>query len=177
LAGLPAEFSAVRNALTGDVGGCVASLEGGSCLGGALGSLTSAAFRSRGASATYSIALGRTTAGIGVGYDRRKFIAAPGTIIAAANGVVDETWWAAVYANTKLDARSSISGTATADWFDSGFAGSRGKALGYSASVAYYRHIIAGLSGTAAVGLDGIRQDSLPDIMSASALLGLRYEY
>ena len=91
--------------------------------------------------------------------------------------MVDETWWAAVYANTKLDARSSISGTATADWFDSGFAGSGGKALGYSASVAYYRHIIAGLSGTAAVGLDGIRQDKLPDLLSASALLGLRYEY
>ena len=177
LAGLPSQFTAVRNALTGDVGGCVSSLEGGSCLGGALGSLTSAAFRSRGVSATYSIALGRTTVGMGVGYDRRTFIAAPGTVIAAANGVVDETWWASVYATTKIDSRSSLSGSASADWFDSGFAGSGGKAVGYTASVAYYRHIIAGLSGTAAVGLDGIRQDKLPDLLSASALLGLRYEY
>lgn len=177
LSGLPAEFTAVRNALTGDVGGCVASLQGGSCLGGSLGSLASAAFRSRGVSATYSVALGRTTAGLGVGYDRRKFIAAPGTVIASANGVVDETWWASVYATTKLDARSSVSGSASADWFNSGFAGSGGMAVGYTASLAYYRRIIAGLSGTAALGLDGIRQDRLPDIMSASALLGLRYEY
>ena len=78
---------------------------------------------------------------------------------------------------SKLDARSSLSGSASVDWFNSGFAGSGGMAVGYAASLAYYRRIIAGLSGTAAVGLDGIRQDKLPDIMSASALLGLRYEY
>jgi hypothetical protein len=177
LAGLPAEFTAVRNAFSGDLGGCVASLEGGSCVRGSLGSLTSAAFRSRGVSATYSVLFGRTTAGVGVGYDRRKFIAAPGTVIASANGVTDETFWAAIYGTTKLDARSSLTASASADWFDSGFAGSDGSAVGYSASLAYYRKLVAGLSGTAAVGLDGIRQDNLPDIMSASALLGLRYEY
>jgi hypothetical protein len=177
LAGLPAEFTAVRNAFTGDLGGCVASLEGGTCLRGSLGSLTSAAFRSRGVSATYSVLFGRTTAGVGIGYDRRKFIAAPGTVIASANGVTDETFWAAIYGTTKLDARSSLSASASADWFDSGFAGTGGSAVGYTASLAYYRKIVGGLSGTAAVGLDGIRQDNLPDIMSASALLGLRYEY
>jgi hypothetical protein len=177
LAGLPAEFTAVRNAFTRDVGGCVASLQGATCLRGSLGSLTSAAFRSRGVAATYSVLMGRTTAGIGVGYDRRKFIAAPGTVIASADGVVDETYWAAVYGTTKLDARSSVTASASADWFDSGFAGSGGMAVGYSASLAYYRRIIAGLSGTAAVGIDGIRQDNLPDVMSASALVGLRYEY
>ena len=177
LAGLPAEFTAVRNALSGDVGGCVASLEGGSCVNGSLGSLVSAAFRSRGVAATYAVNFGHTTAGIGVGYDRRKFIAAPGTVIASANGVVDETWWASTYVTTKLDERSSISGSASADWFSSGFAGSGGPAVGYSASIAYYRRLIAGLHGTAAVGLDGLRQDNLPDLMSASALLGLRYEF
>ncbi len=177
LAGLPAEFTAVRNALTGDVGGCVATLEGSGCVGGATSSLASAAFRSRGVSASYAIDLGRTTAGIGVGYDRRKFIAAPGTAIASANGVIAETWWAAVYASTKLDARSSLSGSASADWFDSGFAGNGGTAVGYTASLAYYRRLFSGLSGTAAVGLDGIKQDKLPDVMSASALLGLRYEF
>jgi hypothetical protein len=176
LAGLPSQFTAVRNALSGDIGGCVASLEGGSCLG-AFGSLTSAAFRSRGVSATYAVNLGRTQAGLGVGYDHRKFLAAPGTVIAAANGVVDETWWAAAYATTRIDDRSSVTANATAEWFDSGFAGSGGHAVGYTASLAYYRHIIAGLTGTAAVGLDGITQQTLPDIMSASALLGLRYSF
>ena len=177
LAGLPAEFTAVRNALSGDVGGCVASLEGGSCFGNALGSLESAAFRSRGVSATYAVNLGRTTAGLGVGYDRRKFIAAPGTVLAAADGVVDETWWAAAYASTRLDERSSVTFNATETLFESGFDGSGDRAIGYSASLAYYRRLIAGLTGTAAVGLDGLTQQTLPDIVSASALLGLRYAF
>lgn len=174
LAGLPAQFQAVRNAFSGEIGGCVASTEGANCLSGALGSLNSAVFRSKGVSLSYAVNLGRTQAGIGAGYDRRRFIAAPGTVIAAANGVVDESYWAAAYANTQLDQRSSISANATANWFDSGF---NGEAIGYSASLAYYRRIIAGLSGTAALGLDGITRDSLPDIMSASALVGLRYSF
>jgi hypothetical protein len=177
IAGLPAEFTAVRNALSGDFGGCVASLQGGGCIGGALGSLESAVFRSRGVSLSYSATVGRTTAGVGVGYDRRKFIAAPGTVLAMADGVVDETWWGAVYASTKLDERSSVHLNATETISDSGFAGSGGRVIGYSASLAYYRKIIAGLSGTAAIGLDGITQRNLPDIMSASALAGLRYSF
>jgi hypothetical protein len=177
LAGLPAEFTAVRNALSGEVGGCVASLKGGNCFGGALGSLASAAVRSRGVSASYAIDLGRTTAGLGVGYDRRRFIAAPGTVLAAADGVVDETWWGAVFLSTRLDERSSVHFNATETLFDSGFDGSGGRAIGYRASLAYYRQIVGGLAGTAAVGLDGLSQQTLPDIVSASALAGLRYSF
>jgi len=178
LAGLPAEFTAVRNALSGDIGGCVASLKGGNCIGGGtLGSLESAAFRSRGVSASYAVRMGRTTAGLGVGYDRRRFIAAPGTVLAAADGVVDQTWWGAVYVATKLDERSGVNFNATETLFDGGFAGSGGRAVGYSASLAYYRQIVAGLTGTAAVGLDGLTQQTLPDIVSASALAGLRYSF
>jgi hypothetical protein len=177
IAGLPAEFTAVRNALSGDIGGCVASLQGGNCIGGALGSLASAAFRSRGVSASYGVNMGRTTAGLGVGYDRRRFIAAPGTVLAAADGVVDETWWGAVFLSTRLDERSSVHFNATETLFDSGFDGSGGRAVGYSASLAYYRQIVGGLAGTAAVGLDGLAQQTLPDIVSASALAGLRYSF
>ena len=176
LAGLPAQFQAVRNAFSGEIGGCVASLESGNCLAGALGSLRSAVFRSRGVSLSYAVDLGRTQAGLGAGYDRRKFIAAPGTVLAAADGVVDETYWAAAYATTRLDRRSTLSGNLQANWFDSGFDGG-GEAIGYSASLAYYRRLIAGLSGTAAVGLDGITHENLADIVSASALLGLRYSF
>ena len=182
LAGLPAQFQAVRNAFSGEIGGCVASLEGANCLAGALGSLNSAVFRSKGVALSYAVNLGRTQAGIGAGYDRRKFITATGTVLAAANGVVDESYWAAAYASTQLDERSSLSANATASRFDSGFDGFNGfsgggESIGYSASLAYYRRLIAGLSGTAAVGLDGITQDSLPDLMSASALVGLRYSF
>jgi hypothetical protein len=175
LAGLPAEFQAIRNPFSGEVGGCVVATEGGNCIGGAFASLNSAVFRNRGGSLTYGVNLGRTQAGVGVGYDRRKFIAATGTVLAAANGEVDENYWGAIYARTQLDNRSNLAANAYVNWFDNGLTGDR--ALGYSASLAYYRQIIAGLTGTAAVGLDGITQDSLPDVQAASALLGLRYTF
>lgn len=176
LAGLPAQFEAFRNPISGEIGGCVASLEGGSCFAGALGSIQSAAFRSRGVAASYSRDLGRTQIGAGVGYDRRKFIAAPGTVLAPANGIVDETVWFAAYAQTQLDYRSSLTANAFANWFESGVDLSS-DAIGYSASLAYDRNLVRGLSGTAAVGLDGISRENLPDFMSASALLGLRYSF
>jgi hypothetical protein len=175
LAGLPAQFSAIRNPFSGEVGDCVVTLEGGGCLGGPFASLNSSVFRDRGVSLSYGIDLGRTQAGVGAGYDRRKFIAATGTVLAAANGLVDENYWVAVYARTQLDRDSSLAGNLYANVFDSGLSGER--AVGYSASLAYYRRLIAGLSATAAVGLDGISQDSLPDVQAASALLGLRYGF
>ena len=98
-------------------------------------------------------------------------------LLASANGVVDKTFWGTAFVSDKLDERSSIDFSATESWFDSGFDGRGDGALGYSATLAYYRHIVSGLTGTAAVGLDGIVQDNLPDIMSASALAGLRYTF
>ena len=172
LAGLPAQFQAIRDPFSGETGQCVVSTQGGNCIVGAFGSLNSAVFRNRGVSLTYGLDMGRSQAGIGVGYDRRKFIAATGTVLAAADGIVDETYWAAVFAGTQIDARSSLSANAYASMFESGLTGDR--AVGYSASVSYYRQLIAGLSGTAALGLNGISQDNAPDVKAASALVGLR---
>lgn len=176
LSGLPAQFSAFRNPISGEVGGCVASLQGGSCINGALGSLRSAVFRNRGVAGSYSMDLGRTQLGFGAGYDQRKFISAAGTVLAAANGVTDENIWLAAYASTRLDQRSSLGWNASANWFDSGF-DLADATIGYSTSLSYNRTFLRGLSGTAAVGLDGITRDTLPDFMSASALLGLRYSF
>jgi hypothetical protein len=176
LAGLPAQFDAFRNPISGQIGGCVASPEGDGCFASALGSIRSAAFRSRGIAASYSVTLGRTQFGTGVGYDHRRFVAAPGTVLAGADGIVDETVWLALYGTTEIDARSSVTANATASWFQSSVSPAF-DVLGYSASVAYYRDLMPRLTGTAAVGLDGISRDNLPDFLSASALLGLRYSF
>jgi hypothetical protein len=72
LAGLPTEFDAFRNAITGEIGGCVAALEGDSCFANALGSVRSAVFRSRGIGSSYSANVGRTQFGVAVGYDQRR---------------------------------------------------------------------------------------------------------
>ena len=92
------------------------------------------------------------------------------------DGIVDETIWFAAYAGTALDELSSLSFNANASWFESELDLSN-DVLGFSSSLAYQRDLIRGLSGTAAVGLDGISRENLPDFLSASALLGLRYSF
>jgi hypothetical protein len=176
LAGLPTAFDAFRNAITGQIGGCVAALEGDSCFAGALGSVRSAVFRSRGIGSSYSADLGRSQFGVAVGYDQREYIGAAGTVLESIDGVTDETIWFAAYAGTQLDELSSLSFNANANWFESELDLNH-DLLGFSSSLAYQRDLIRGLSGTAAVGLDGISRSNLPDFLSASALLGLRYSF
>jgi hypothetical protein len=176
ISGLPAQFDAFRNPISGQIGGCVASLEGGGCFAGALGTVNSAVFRSRGGAASVSVDLGRTQLGVGAGYDRRTFIAAAGTAIGALDGLVDDHAWYALYANTQLDARSVLSADANVSWFQSEL-DPGGDILGYSAALSYRRNLIRGLSASAAIGLDGISRENLDDFLSASALLGLRYSF
>jgi hypothetical protein len=179
LAGLPTQFDAFRNPITGEIGGCVASttaeVGGNNCIAGALSSLRSAVFRSRGVALSYGVDLGRTQFGTGVGYDRRTFIAAAGTVLAPFDGAVDETIWWAAYANSRLDQLSTLSANVSANWFDGEAVSDQ--TIGYTASLAYNRNFLGGLSGTAAVGLDGITREDLPDFTTASALLGLRYSF
>lgn len=176
LESLPTQFQAIRNPLSGDITNCVASLDQGSCLGGALGSIRSSTFRARGVAATWGLDLGRIQTGVGVGYDRRRFFAAPGTILASANGVVDENVWLAAYVDAQLDQRSSLSGNIYANWFQSGFAAT-GDATAIGATVAYRRWLTNRLSGSLALGIDGINRQYEDDYWTASALAGLRYSF
>ncbi|MDZ4308060.1 preprotein translocase subunit YajC [Allopontixanthobacter sp.] len=177
LANLPTQFAATRNAVTGDLSGCVATTQGNNCLAGVLGSVRSATYRSRGIAASYSVELGRTTAGVGAGYDRRSFIAAPGTILAAANSVQDENYWVAFYLAGELGSNAGFSANAYANWLDSGFSNA-GDVLALGASAAYRRQLLAGLSARAALALDHLdSRQTDQDFTAASALLGLRYDF
>jgi len=177
LAGLPTDFEVNRNPISGDLSTCVVSLEGGNCLGGVLGAVRSSTFRARGVTASYAMNFGRWRAGVGIGYDRRKYIAAEGTVLASANGLVDENVWLAAYLSGRLDERSTLSTNVYATWFNSSF-DFGGSTRGYGASAAYNRLLTAKLAATAAVSLDGLtRDEDLEDIWSAAALLGLRYSF
>ena len=157
--------------------GCVASLQGNNCLAGVLGSVRSAAFRGRGIAASYAAQIGQMSAGIGAGYDRRKFVAVPGTVLGAANGVVDESLWAAVYLSGRIDARSTFNVNAYANWLSSGTVGASDATV-LGASAAYRRYLLDRLSANAAVGLDSLDSASAgQDLTTASALLGLRYDF
>lgn len=177
LVALPTEFQANRNVLTGDVTGCVAALEGSNCLSNALGSVRSSTFRGRGVMANYNMKFGRFTAGVGAGHDRRKFIAAPGTVLAAANGVVDENTWLAGYLNTRIGQRGTLSTNVYANWFQSGD-GLNGDTSAIGASTAYGHSLTNHLTATAAFGIESVsREGLLDDNVSASALVGVRYSF
>lgn len=176
--GLPDDFEAVRDPVTGQLTGCVASLQGNNCFSGALGSLRSSTFRARGGMASYSMKIGRINAGVGAGYDRRKFIAAQGTVLAAANGVVDENYWLAGYLSGQIGRDAGWSTNIYANWLSTNdplF----GDVNGYGASASYYRLLTRRLRASLAVAVDGATHDSaaIDDIWTASALAGLRYNF
>ncbi len=177
LAGLPTDFTAIRNPLSGDIGGCVSSLELGGCLSGALGTLRSAAFRARGVAASYNLRLGKVSAGLSGGLDRRRFIAAPGTILESVNGQIDENYWLNAYVNATFDEGSMLETNVYGNWVDSGGT-LAGDTKAYGATAAYYRDLTRNLSARAALGIEGLTEPDLPDdFWTASALVGLRYSF
>lgn len=177
LANLPTEFTAARNALSGDFTGCVGGEEGASCLAGVLGSVRSAVFRSRGVAGGYGVRLGNIHTGVGAGYQRRKFIAAPGTVLASASGVVDEAYWANYYIGAQLGRNAGVDANAYVSRIDSGFL-DNGEVFAIGASAAYRRAITDRLSARAAVAIDHLDSEAaIEDYTSASALLGLRYDF
>ncbi|WP_395333729.1 preprotein translocase subunit YajC [Novosphingobium sp. BL-8H] len=175
---LPDDFEAVRDPVTGDLRGCVSSLDGGNCLSGTLGSVRSAVFRARGFAANWSHKIGRIDAGIGFGYDNRRFIARQDSVLAAADGVIDENWWVAAYLSGRLGREAGWSTSAYANWLSSNDS-LTGDVSGYGVSASYYRMLARRLRGTVAVSLDGASRDGSfgEDYWTASALAGLRYSF
>ena len=177
LANLPTDFTVTRDPVTGELTGCVSSLDGTGCLDGLLGSLRSSVFRGRGVVASYTRQVGRVTAGIGAGYDRRKFIGAPGTVLALANGVVDESYYVTAGVSGPVGERASFSINTYANWFDSGTAGV-GDVRTIGSSASYSEEVFRNLSARAAVAISMLDSDIAPDnFTTASALLGLRYDF
>lgn len=175
---LPDDFEAVRDPVSGDLTGCVATLQGNNCFAGVLGSLRSSTFRARGVAGSFALKLGGLDAGVGLGYDRRKFIAAPGTVLAAANGVIDENTWLAGYLGGRLGRSAGWSTTVHANWLSSNDP-LLGDVTEYGAAASYYRMLTQRLQATLAMTIDGTSRDdaAMDDIWTASALAGLRYNF
>lgn len=177
LAALPTDFDVTRDPVTGELTGCVSTLDGSGCLDGLLGSLRSSVFRGRGVVASYSRQIGRMTAGIGAGYDRRKFIGAPGTVLELADGLVDESYYVTAGLSGPVGQRGNFSVNSYANWFNSGSAGV-GDVSAIGGSASYSEQVFRNLSARAAVAISMLDSDIAPDnFTTASALLGLRYDF
>lgn len=175
LSRLSTDFSVQRNPFSGDFGGLVSSDEGVGLVG-ALGSIRSSAFRGRGINASYTTQLGRINAAIGAGYDRRTFIAAAGGALESADGIRDESYYLTGTLSTDVGHSGAIATTAYANWFTSN--SGNGDLTAVGASAAYSRTLAGRLSARAAVALDYFDSEfSDEDFATASALLGLRYDF
>jgi len=182
LANLPVGFVASRNALTGDFSGCVTGTGNSSgtagsadCLGGALSSVRSSVFKNQGVNLAYSTTNGRLSTGIALGYDRRRYFGAAGTLLAAADGQVDESFYGNVSMGAPLGSRAAFNVNGYASYLRQG-SPDLDDALLLGASAAYTQTLFGKLSARAAVSVDAIESDAV-DETNASALVGLRYDF
>lgn len=176
LANLPTQFRSSRNPLSGDINSCAFGQTGGFCFNNALQTASSAAFRQRGVTASFSGTNGGWDSGFAVGYNRRKFIASSLGGQAQIDGLVDQNYFALVYLGSNLDRQTRFESNVYASYFEPGFSGA-GDVLATGANAALYRQILRGLSASAAVGLDSYKQEDFDSELTASALLGLRYSF
>lgn len=176
LSALPTDFEVIRDPITGDITGCTSPTIGSNCLSGLLGSVRSSVFRGRGVAASYTQQVGLMTAGIAAGYDNRKFIAAPETVLAIANDVVDESYYVTAGVSGPIWS-GSFSVNSFANWFDSGI-GDFGDTFSYGSAATYQQSLWRNLSGRAALSIYAVDNEiTAADIRAASALLGLRYDF
>jgi hypothetical protein len=168
ISGLPADFDANRDPLTGGLGGCV--------FGGSVQSISAGTFRMRGASVTFAGNRGRWSYGLGAGYAHRRYARPTDAAVAALSPGKDES--ASVYASLgrQLTRTSELDFDAFASWYSSDRPNSddvttAGANVGYSRTFLLDR-----LQMLAALGLYHT-DDGTDGSTSASALAGLRYNF
>jgi hypothetical protein len=176
LANLGTSFSSGRNPLSGELNGCAFGQTSSLCFNDVLQSAASSSFRARGVNGQLTYTAGGWNTGLGAGYARRRYFASQLGAVSAVDGLVDENYYANFTIGRQLDTYSSFDANVYANLLDSGFVDAP-NVLGLGANAAYYRQILPGLQGTAAVGLDSFQQDGFDSEITASALLGLRYDF
>lgn len=176
LANLGTSFTSTRNPLSGELNGCAFGQTSSLCFNDILQSAASSSFRARGVNGQMIYNYGGWQTGLGVGYARRRYFASQLGAVGAVDGLVDENYYANLTIGRDLDAYSSFDANVYANLLDSGFVNAP-NVLGVGANAAYYRQLLPGLQGTAAVGLDSFKQEGFDSNLTASALLGLRYDF
>ncbi|MEO0644076.1 MAG: preprotein translocase subunit YajC, partial [Pseudomonadota bacterium] len=173
--GVSADFSATRNALSGDLTGLLTGDEGATGLG-LLGSARSAAFRGRGGSISYQRTIGRLNAALAAGYDRRTFVGAEGTVLEEIDGLRDESYFILGSLSSDIGQSGGLTTNAYINWFTSEVNNS--DLTAYGASAAYSRTLTGRLSARAALAVDYFDSEfSEEDFAAASALVGVRLDF
>ena len=178
LSNLPTNFIAERDVFAQQFSGCVFSANGtapGGCLNDVLQSVQTAAYRARGADAMVSLARGRSTLGLGIGYSRRSLLAPEGAPGIITYGVDDQSWYAQIFFGRTLSPNSGLNLNGFVNYYASRLAGAEDVvSLGSTAS--YFRNF-GRIGTTASVGLYHFTVGDLTNALSAQALIAARYQF
>ena len=177
LRGLPQDFEANRNPLTGDLSGCVFGGDAGTgvCLNQSLQSVRGGSFRLRGASVIFSGTRGLWSWGAGAGYAHRDFDT-PDDPAFDAFGDEDQTFSLYASATRRLSRTADIGFDAYASWYDSD-AAAFDEVFSTGATVTYSRQFLWDrMRILAAFGLYH-SDDGTLDSTVANVLIGARYTF
>ena len=182
LASLPTSFN------TGDDpfdvqngGGCAFGTSGesggaaGGCLNGALQSVTTANFRSRGVDGVLSVNAGPTSFGVGAGYANRRYFAPSSGYNSVLNGIEDQSYYFQLFASQRLGPNSGVDGNVFVNYLDSGLPGAP-NTLGGGATGSYHYNW-GRLGTTASLGVYAFDQEGTSSDVTAQALLGMSYRF
>lgn len=181
LSGLPSDFTIGSNPLTGGfggTGGCVFGSDPGSgvCFDQALGALSNATFRNRGANILFSGGRGPWDFRAGAGYAHRRYFRPVSGNIDSLDPRTDQNLTVQAGVGRALGRSANVNLDAFASWYDSDFIGV-GDAFTTGATASYYRNFLLDrLRFQAALGLYTTETGPI-DSTIASGLVGLRYTF
>ncbi len=173
---LPTDFAVARDPFSGNVGSCFTGTTGGSCVGGALGSAQALIYHGRGVNASYGLTFGQVTMNIGGGYASRRYLTAPGTVLAAANGALDQTVFVSAGLSGPIDQQTRYSVNSFASIYRTDQT-TLGNASDWGVNGILTHHLTDRLVGTASLEMLGVNQQASPDQLELLGQLGLRYNF
>lgn len=173
---LPTSFNSFATPVPTTLSGCVFGANGGQggCIP-ALSSVNSDFYRSRGVYADWSARHGLWTYGLGVGYDRRHYLAPGyGTEVFSFAGANEQSVNIDAVASRRMSQVSSISVNALASWYDTD-AFDTPPYWVYGGAVSYYRDFSRHLSGTASVSASSGSGDNRSNDVIGTGTISVRY--
>lgn len=178
ISSIPTSFSGSADGFGGDFNGCVFGAQGGaagSCLDGALQSISTSAYRARGVDAVMSFSRGPLSFGFGGGYANREYVAPDGGTGFTVDGISDESYYLQAYVARALDSNTAVDANVFANYFKSGIAAAPG-VYGAGATASLTRRF-GRLSARGSIGGYAFGQQGVPTVVSIQALLGARYAF
>lgn len=175
LSRIPTSYNVANGGLGNNYGGCVYGQNGngGGCFNSAFSSIQSANFRSRGIQAMLSGGRGRSSWGIGAGYQRNKFLM-PDYAGLPIDRTVDQLWYIQGNQSYSFNDRSSLAVSGYASWYDNGLAGAP-TVFGLGTDVGYSYNISRNFSARASGGVYYSDASQYGDSVIGTALIALRY--